>query len=115
MEESKDSYLHSNRPLFWKGVSNKERNETILEIEKLINRFGYITDFKLFSDIEMTLTIELKESAILPLYIDMKEVLEMSEFPYIQSDSERERVIFLNLTFLLGSGNKRNEVPAIPG
>ena len=91
--------------IFWTGYSNNERTIAITEIEKVINTFGFITDFKLFSDTSISIKIELEELHIYKLYEQLIKNLRMDKFDMISSSSKAERVIFLNITFVKGTGN----------
>lgn len=101
--------------IFWAGYCTNERIIAISEIEKIINNHGYIVDFKQFSDISLSIKIELEELNIDKLFIALKEYMSLNDFEKINSSSNRERLIFLNVTFIKGSGDLRNEIPAIPG
>jgi len=101
--------------IFWTGYCNNERMIAINEIEKIINNYGYITDFKQFSDISLSIKIELEELNIDKLYSALKHYISINDFEKIKSSSNRERLIFLNVNFVKGKGDLRIEVPANPG
>lgn len=101
--------------IFWTGYCNNERITAISEIEKIVDNHGYITDFKLFSDISLMIKIELEELNIDELYIALKSYIRLNDFEKLNSTSSRERIIFLNITFKKGTGNLAIENPAVPG
>jgi len=101
--------------IFWTGYCNNERIIAISKIEKIINSYGYITDFKQFSDISLSIKIELEELNIDKLFNALKDYMSINDFEKINSSSNRERLIFLNVTFVKGTGDLRIEIPAIPG
>lgn len=101
--------------IFWTGYCNHERIVATSEIEKIINSYGYITDFKQFSDISLSIMIELEEFKIDNLFNALKSYMSLNDFEKINSFSNRERLIFLNITFVKGTGDLRIEIPAIPG
>jgi hypothetical protein len=101
--------------IFWTGYCNNERIIAISEIERIINNYGYITDFKQFSDISISIKIELEELNIDKLFNALKDYMSINDFEKINSTSNRERLIFLNVTFVKGTGDLRIEIPAIPG
>jgi len=103
------------KSIFWTGYCKTERIIAISEIEKTISIYGFITDFKRFSDISLSVTIELEEKKIDTLYDALKKFLVLNEFERLNSDSLSERIVFLNITFIMGTGNLRIEVPAVPG
>jgi hypothetical protein len=101
--------------VFWKGYTEQERTIFIPSLQPVISSFGDIVDFKLFSDLGMTMTIEIKESCIDPLYIALTAHLNMDPVNPIHSHSSRERTLFLHISFSIGRGELKVEVPAVPG
>ena len=101
--------------IYWTGYCKNERIIAIGEIEKIINNYGYITDFKQFSNITLSIKIELEELNIDKLFNALKSYMSLNDFGKINSSSNRERLIFLNITFVKGTGDLRIEIPAIPG
>ena len=99
--------------IFWTGFSNKERTIAIADIERVINHFGYITDFKLFSDTSISIKIEIEEHYIDKLYEDLTKDLSLDAVEKVSSSLKAERVIFLNITFAKGTGNLKIETPII--
>lgn len=47
--------------IFWTGYSNHERHFAINAIKSVVSKYGDIVDIHLFSDITLTMTIELQE------------------------------------------------------
>ncbi len=103
------------KDVFWTGYCNDDRHIAIGKIEKIVSRYGYITDFKQFSDISLSIKIELEELNIDALYDSLGEYISLNDFEKMNSSSKRERVIFLNTTFVKGTGDLRIETPAVPG
>ena len=101
--------------IFWTGLSNGERLSTTSTVAGIINKHGYLVDFKPFSDISITLVIEIEECKIDLLYDDLAAYMSMKEFPRMASISTRERTVYLDLTFIQGRGELIQEIPAIPG
>jgi hypothetical protein len=101
--------------LFITGYSNEERHSAIISIKAIIANFGDIVDFKLFSDISLTVVIEVQESKIDKLYEALNQYLTMSHFDFLHSISNKERTIYLNISFTQGTGNLNIEQPSVPG
>jgi hypothetical protein len=101
--------------IFWTGYSNKERNTAIYEIGKIISNYGFVTDSKRFSDLQISMTIEIEELNIDKLYCDLKKYLDLNDFEKLNSNSKNECIIFLNTSFIKGTGDFIIEVPSIPG
>lgn len=109
------AFLNKNERLFWKGFSNSERHAAINEIERTIIRYGYITDFKLFSDLEISFAIDIEESKIDRLYEALMENIALTDIEKVNSDSIEMRSILLNVSFSKGTGNLENIIPSVPG
>lgn len=93
----------------------QKRLIAINEIEKIVSEYGYIVDFKPFSEISLILNIEIEELNIDKLYFALKSYMGMKDFEELRSHSNRERTVFLNITFVQGTGDLIIESPAVPG
>ena len=101
--------------IFWKGYSNDERHAAISKIQSVISKYGCVVDFHLFSDISMSMTIEIEEFKIDTLYDALTEQLGMQERDYLNSTSGQERTVYLHINFAKGTGDLKIEVPSVPG
>jgi len=100
---------------FWAGFSNDERHAAINKIQRVISRYGDVVDFHLFSDISLSMTIEIEEFKIDKLYDELTEIIGIQKPEYLNSISKKERTVYLNITFAKGTGNLKIEVPSVPG
>ena len=101
--------------IFWTGYSNDERHSSMSTIKSIVAKYGDIVDFKLFSDISLSMVIEMEESNIDKLYNELADNIAIDTFEYLNSMSRKERTVYLNVTFTKGTGNLIVEVPAVPG
>ncbi len=69
----------------------------------------------MFSDIAISMIIEIEEFKVDSLFDELTSYMKMNEFEYISTDSKKECIILLNVTFTKGTGDLRIEVPAVPG
>jgi len=100
---------------FLTGFCEKERLQAVSEIEKIIAEHGFIIDFKMFSDISISIMLEIEERKIEALYDDLKNYMNMQDMKNMNSGSDNESLVLLNVTFTKGSGNLTIEVPSVPG
>lgn len=100
---------------FFSGYYNKERLSGINEIKEVINKFGFIVDFKMFSDVSVSISVEIEERKIDDLYIGLERIMKLEDFQRLNSNSNKESLILLNVTFNKGGGDLRIHAPAIPG
>jgi hypothetical protein len=104
-----------NQNIFWTAYTNKDRFVAIGEIEAIVGKFGYITDFRRFSDLSISIQMEVAEYHIDALYDTLAACMSLKEFDKLASASGKERVIYLNVNFIKGTGDVRYEIPAVPG
>lgn len=116
--------------LFWSGICRKDRIPGISEIQDCASQYGYIIDYKLFSDISVSMVIEAEKRKVLPLFNQLKSIIALSgdrdnlkDFPTseglenVQSlaDNDIEVTIYLHVTFTAATGNLTIVAPAVPG
>ncbi len=97
---------------FLKGFCGKDRAVGLREVEEIVNNRGFIVDFKMFSDIAISMVVEIEEQKVVALYQALKDYMTMSDLKEEPRHSEKECVVLLNITFTRGSGKMRIEVPA---
>lgn len=93
--------------IFWKAFCNESKFVALDKINQIIDIYGDVVDVKQFSDVSMSLRIELPENTIDTLYLDLKTYIELEAFEKLESKSTRERTVFLNISFALGEGNAK--------
>ncbi len=101
--------------IFWTGFSDDERHFAIDKIQRVVSKYGDVVDVHLFSDISLSMTIEIEEFKIDKLYDELTKIIGVQKPEYLNSISKKERTIYLNITFSKGTGNLRIEVPSVPG
>lgn len=101
--------------IFWTGYINAERHSSIEVVKHIITKYGHIVDFKFYSDLSLTMTIEIEESKIDTLYEELLRMIQIDPFERLYSNLDRERIVYLNITFAQGTGKLIVEVPAVPG
>lgn len=85
--------------IYWIGYCDKERVEALTDLEMMVKSCALLKDFKSFSGISVSLTIEIQECKIDALYQQMKDYMKMDEVDQLNSDLEVERVVLLNVTY----------------
>lgn len=100
---------------YWKAYCSKNRTRSITEIRNITSKHGFILDFKRFSDVSISLSIEIERHKISILYDELREYMRLEDFDKIHSDSKMECTILLNVTFTKSTGDMIMEAPAVPG
>ena len=94
------------------------RNKVIEEVKEAISLGdGCIMNFNMFSDLALSLSVEIEENKIARLHEELSSVLKISDFNLedINPKSSKEMVIFMNISFGSGKGKLKSEIPSVPG
>jgi len=97
------------------GFCIHERRCSINEMEEVVNKHGFLVDFKMFSDVSMSVTIEIQERKVDKFYLELREHMNLKHFTGPEGDSDEECLLMLHVHFAQGTGHLRNELPAVPG
>ena len=106
------------KKLNWQAYTGEERNKVIEDVKQtILNNDGCIVNFNMFSDLEISLSIEIEENRIVDLHRSFSEILKISDcdLTKINLDSKKEWLIFMSISFSVGKGKLSIEKPAIPG
>ena len=90
---------------YWTGIINREKTEAISEICSAIDKYAIILNFQRFSDISIGLVIEIEESRLRDLFDDLNNIMNIEGFKQGSSDSKKECLVLLNVTFTKGTGD----------
>ncbi len=104
--------------LNWQIYISGERNEAIEDLKDLISKNnGYIMNFNLFSDLAMSLTVEIEEKDVRGLYSSISNQMKIDEssLERLGVDSSKNCWILMNVSFSKGQGYHKNEIPDVPG
>jgi hypothetical protein len=105
------------RNVFWTGICKLPRIDGIQEAEKIIDELGFITDFKQFSDLAISLVIEIEACKVKKLYHALSEKFTLDPFEALKvgEDDKTSTQIFFNISFTEGHGDLKIDVPSVPG
>ncbi len=101
--------------IFWTAYTDKDRHAAISQIQFVVAQYGDLVDMRLFSDISLTMTIEIQESKIDYLYQTLSSLIAIDKSDLMNSIVTKERTIYLNISFSKATGDLKQEVPAVPG
>jgi len=108
-------YSKNLKNIFISGYCLYDRNIAIYKIENTIDDFGFIIDFKIFSDISISFIISIDENKISELYDKLSAFLILDDIELPILESAKERIVFLKVTFSNATGKIKTEIPAVPG
>lgn len=101
--------------IFLTGYSQAPRHQSIESIKSWVAAYGDIVDFNLFSDLAISVKIEIPEASILPLHQALRSIIALDDYDAAPSLNQRERTLFLHIHFAQGSGEASHERPIGPG
>jgi len=101
--------------IYWIGICGYDRTNGLNQIKDCIDKFGFIQDFHLYSDISIALNVSIEAHKIAPLYEALSDCVHLDFYENNTSDKTTERTLMINITFAKGSGDMKNEVIAVPG
>jgi hypothetical protein len=90
---------------YWSGISNDERIKAISEITYIVDRYATILNFQRFSDVSLSLILELEECNLNDLQISLNKIMSIENIDTNLSDSKTDCIVLLNITFTKGSGD----------
>ena len=104
------------RPVFTKSKStaDDDRIKAIHEITAIVDRHGTILNFQKFSDLVLSLLVEIESSRIGSLYNSLKNILILEGSHNTSPGPSDGFILFINITFSKGTGDLEIEVPNIP-
>lgn len=99
--------------IYLTAICNTSRTEAITKTEAIIQQYGTILDFSLFSDVSLALVVEIhgQNIPIIMHALDSTLLFNDNTEPIQQINYH----VFLNITFTLGTGNMKHRIPEVPG
>jgi hypothetical protein len=99
---------------YWSGISRDERIKAISDIHAIIDKYAIILNFQRFSDISLSLVLELDESDPGAFKTELSTIIQLDDTREDKTP-EKNVIIYLNVSFTEGTGDLTIEVPHIPG
>jgi hypothetical protein len=100
---------------YWTGLCREERVKALPEITRILDQYAIILNFQLFSDVSMSLVLELEGCNLSPLFLGLSNIMSVELGETVFTHSKADHILLMNITFTKGTGNMEIEVPAIPG
>lgn len=95
------------------AYTHQDYHSTIFRVQEIIGKHGFITHFNLVSDLSVSFRIEIDAAHIGALCHDLQSVVQLE--PADVESGQGEQIIYLQVNFSSGSGEKRHIIPAVPG
>ena len=99
---------------FWRAITAKERIEAIPAITAAIGKYAILLQFQRFSDISLSLVLELPENQLGNLHEELMSLMSV-EAPELPSHGlPSECILLLQVDFAKGTGELVIENPNLP-
>lgn len=102
------------KKFYWQGISSDERLKAIGDITHAVDQYATILNFQRFSDVMLSMLVEVEECKVNSLYQSLKYIMIVEGFEDNVTNSNSACLIFLSVTFTKGTGDLKIEVPNIP-
>lgn len=102
----------------WEGVTSADRIQVINNVKATISDAGgAIINFTKYSDLALSLSIEIEDGKLVTLHQALEPFMKIEKKDSFESspESTSEVMVLLNISFSLGSGGLRSEIPDVPG
>jgi hypothetical protein len=99
---------------FWSGISRDDRLKAIDEIAGIADRYATILNFQRFSDISLSLVLEVDECKLPELQAGLKKIMSLEGNEDVPTDSLSICTVLLNITFTKGTGDLKIDIPDMP-
>ena len=96
---------------YWTALSTGDRLQAMAEINHVIDRHAIILNFQRFSDVALGMVLEVEECRVAELLTRLRELISVAGEEPEPSESQRDCLVMLNITFAKGSGNLEIEMP----
>jgi len=101
-----------------KAFASEDRHNIIESVQDIVNDSKcFLISYKMFSDLQMSMYIEMKEHRLLNFYHRLSKKIKLSVFDLNDYDVHSKKTcrVYLNVSFVKGVGNLKVNVPKIPG
>ncbi len=95
------------------AVCNSDRYSAIPKIESIIQHYGTLLDFNLFSDISLSMLVEVPGDKVAIAISELSSILLFQEEP--NAFEEENYYLYLNVSFAAGKGDIKHSIPEVPG
>jgi hypothetical protein len=100
----------------WKLFCQGDRIQVIEQVKSaILTNNGSILHHEMFSDLGMSLTIQVVEEHLPALHAELEDLGEIHppEARYAASSRGAEWTIFMNVSFASGTGDMEHDIPAV--
>ncbi len=96
---------------YWTAICTEERLKAMADLTRIIDQYATILNFQRFSDVSLSLLLELEAKKVSELQAALRQVMLLDGDEVAATTSVADCLVFLNVTFAQGKGNLEVEMP----
>lgn len=100
---------------YWKAICKENRQESISKINIVISKYGTVLNFQQSSDMSLGIVIEAEQCKAGGLFAELSKMLQFDKTDILPTNVSTGCIIFMNITFIGGTGELAIESPKVPG
>ncbi|MBP9050800.1 MAG: hypothetical protein KBF91_06245 [Alphaproteobacteria bacterium] len=100
---------------YWTAICTEERLKAMADLTRIIDQYATILNFQRFSDVSLSLVLELEANKVSELQTALRQVMLLDGDEVSLTTSAADCLVLLNVTFARGTGDLKVEMPAVPG
>ena len=96
---------------YWTAICTEERLKAMADLTPIIDQYATILNFQRFSDVSLSLVLELEANKVSELQRALREVLLLEGDDVAPTNAAVDCLVLMNVTFARGKGNLEVEMP----
>ena len=96
---------------YWTAICTEERLKAMADLTRIIDQYATILNFQRFSDVSLSLVLELEANKVSELQIALRQVLLLEGEDVAPTNTTKDCLVLMNVTFARGKGNLEVEMP----
>ncbi len=96
---------------YWTAICTEERLKAMADLTRIIDQYATILNFQRFSDVSLSLVLELEANKVSELQLALRQVLLLEGEDVAPTKAAVDCLVLMNVTFARGKGNLEVEMP----
>ncbi|MBL0018424.1 MAG: hypothetical protein IPP17_18800 [Bacteroidetes bacterium] len=87
---------------YWTAICTEERLKAMADLTRIIDQYATILNFQRFSDVSLSLVLELEANKVSELQIALRQVLLLEGEDVAPTNTTKDCLVLMNVTFARG-------------
>lgn len=96
---------------YWTAICTEERLKSMADLTRIIDQYATILNFQRFSDVSLSLVLELEANKVSELQRALRQILLLEGEDVAPTHATVDCLVLMNITFATGKGNLELEMP----